>query len=117
MPAEWTVTSIKPSPTLAAQANRHMFSLDGIADRSAAQPLDDHARSRDLAGSRSAIRHARPDPGIRKGAATARLERRAAIATARKYGCAVLSRNVRDFDLLQQLDPSGKVMFYRIGPQ
>lgn len=37
------------------------------------------------------------------------------FATARKYGCAVLSRNVRDFDLLQQLDPSGRVMFYKIG--
>jgi predicted nucleic acid-binding protein len=36
------------------------------------------------------------------------------FATARKYGCAVFSRNVRDFDLLQQLDPSGNVMFYRI---
>ena len=39
------------------------------------------------------------------------------FATARKYGCAVLSRNVRDFDLLQQLDPSGKVMFYKVGAQ
>ena len=39
------------------------------------------------------------------------------FATARKYRCAVLSRNVRDFDLLQQLDPSGKVMFYKIGAQ
>ncbi len=39
------------------------------------------------------------------------------FATARKYGCAVLSRNVRDFDLLQQLDPSGRVIFYRIGSQ
>jgi predicted nucleic acid-binding protein len=37
------------------------------------------------------------------------------FATARKYGCAVLSRNVRDFDLLQQLDPSGRVIFYKIG--
>ena len=37
------------------------------------------------------------------------------FATARKYGCAVFSRNVRDFDLLQQLDPSGRVMFYRVG--
>jgi predicted nucleic acid-binding protein len=35
--------------------------------------------------------------------------------TARKYGCAVLTRNVADFDLLQQLDPSGQVMFYTIG--
>jgi predicted nucleic acid-binding protein len=39
------------------------------------------------------------------------------FATARKYGCALLSRNVRDFDLLQQLDPSGEVMFYKIGAQ
>jgi len=35
------------------------------------------------------------------------------FAAARKYGCAVLSRNVRDFDFLQQLDPSGRVMFYK----
>jgi hypothetical protein len=35
--------------------------------------------------------------------------------TARKRGCAVLTRNVVDFDLLQQLDPSGRIMFYRIG--
>lgn len=37
------------------------------------------------------------------------------FASARKYGCAVLSRDVRAFDLLQQLDPSGRVIFYRIG--
>jgi predicted nucleic acid-binding protein len=37
------------------------------------------------------------------------------FATARKYGCALLSRNVRDFDLLQKLDPSGKIMFYKMG--
>lgn len=36
--------------------------------------------------------------------------------TARKHGCAVLTRNVVDFDLLQQLDPSGHVMFYTIAP-
>ena len=34
--------------------------------------------------------------------------------TARKQGCTVLTRNVVDFDLLQQLDPSGHVMFYTI---
>ncbi len=39
------------------------------------------------------------------------------FATARKYGCVVLSRNVRDFDLLQQLDPSGRVVFYQIAAQ
>jgi predicted nucleic acid-binding protein len=32
--------------------------------------------------------------------------------TARKHGCVVLTRNVVDFDLLQQLDPAGRVMFY-----
>ena len=37
------------------------------------------------------------------------------FATARKHGCSVLSRNVRDFDLLQQLDPAGKVLFYKTG--
>jgi predicted nucleic acid-binding protein len=35
------------------------------------------------------------------------------FATARKHGCSVLSRNRRAFDFLQQLDPSGKVLFYR----
>lgn len=34
------------------------------------------------------------------------------FATARKYGLTVLTRNVADFDLLQQLDPSGQVLFY-----
>ena len=32
---------------------------------------------------------------------------------ARKVGAAVLTRNVRDFDLLEQLVPSGTVVFYR----
>jgi predicted nucleic acid-binding protein len=36
------------------------------------------------------------------------------FATARKFGHTVLTRNVVDFDFLQQLDPSGKVMFYRV---
>ncbi|HMH05950.1 MAG TPA: hypothetical protein VK579_04635, partial [Terriglobales bacterium] len=39
------------------------------------------------------------------------------FATARKHGCALLTRNVIDFDLLQQLDPSGKALFYRVGTQ
>ncbi len=33
------------------------------------------------------------------------------LATARKQGCYILTRNLLDFDLLQQLDPSGKVLF------
>ena len=36
------------------------------------------------------------------------------FATARRHGHTVLTRNVVDFDLLQQLDPSGRVMFYKI---
>ena len=35
------------------------------------------------------------------------------FATARKHGCTVLTRNVADFDLLSQLDPTGNVLFYR----
>jgi predicted nucleic acid-binding protein len=35
------------------------------------------------------------------------------LATARKYGCTILSRNVGDFDLLEQLDPAGGVLFYK----
>jgi len=31
-----------------------------------------------------------------------------------QHGCAVLSRNVRDFDLLMQLVPEGKAVFYRV---
>ena len=34
------------------------------------------------------------------------------FATARKHGLAVLTRNLRDFDLLQQLEPSCAVLFY-----
>jgi predicted nucleic acid-binding protein len=36
------------------------------------------------------------------------------FATARKYGHTVLTRNVVDFDFLQQLDPSGSVVFYKV---
>lgn len=35
------------------------------------------------------------------------------FASARKHGCTVLTRNIVDFDLLQQLDSSGRVLFYR----
>jgi predicted nucleic acid-binding protein len=34
------------------------------------------------------------------------------FSTARKHGLAVLTRNIKDFDLLQQIDPSGQVLFY-----
>ncbi|MGH6904712.1 MAG: type II toxin-antitoxin system VapC family toxin [Geminicoccaceae bacterium] len=33
---------------------------------------------------------------------------------ARKHGRSVLTRNIADFDLLQQLVPDGQVLFYRI---
>lgn len=32
--------------------------------------------------------------------------------TARKHGCAVLTRNVSEFDLLHQLEPKGHAIFY-----
>jgi predicted nucleic acid-binding protein len=35
------------------------------------------------------------------------------LASAGKHGCVVLTRNVVDFDLLQQIDPSGGVLFYK----
>jgi len=34
------------------------------------------------------------------------------LETARKHGLAVLTRNAKDFDLLQQLEPSARVLFY-----
>jgi predicted nucleic acid-binding protein len=34
------------------------------------------------------------------------------LATARKYGLTLLTRNITDFDLLQQLEPSVSVLFY-----
>lgn len=35
------------------------------------------------------------------------------LASARKHGCVVLTRNVVDFDLLQQLHPAASVLFYK----
>jgi hypothetical protein len=32
--------------------------------------------------------------------------------TAAKNGCTVFTRNLSEFDLLMQLDPKGKVIFY-----
>ena len=34
------------------------------------------------------------------------------FATARKHGLTLLTRNTSDFDLLQQLEPTGGVLFY-----
>lgn len=36
------------------------------------------------------------------------------FATARKHGFTVLTRNTVDFDFLQQLDPAGRILFYRV---
>ena len=36
------------------------------------------------------------------------------FCTARKFGHTVLTRNIRDFDFLNQLDPLGRVLFYRV---
>jgi predicted nucleic acid-binding protein len=35
---------------------------------------------------------------------------------ARKFGCTVLTRNIGDFDLLNQLVPSGQILLYRQSP-
>lgn len=36
------------------------------------------------------------------------------FVTARRNGCTVLTRNIGDFDFMQQLDPAGRVLFYCI---
>ena len=36
------------------------------------------------------------------------------FVSARRSGCTVLTRNVSDFDFLQQLDQGGRVLFYRV---
>ena len=36
------------------------------------------------------------------------------FVTGRRYGCTVLTRNLSNFDFLQQLDPSSRVLFYSI---
>ena len=96
-----------------------------------------HPKTRELTEQISSVIERRPtyrtiapdpeiwrDAGILSGA-LARLQgygrdhRRRALndallfATARKHRCAVLTRNVIDFDLLTQLDPSGSVLFYK----
>jgi predicted nucleic acid-binding protein len=35
------------------------------------------------------------------------------FVTARRHGCTLLTRNLSDFDFLQQLEPAGRVLFYR----
>jgi predicted nucleic acid-binding protein len=35
------------------------------------------------------------------------------FVTARRHGCTLLTRNVSDFDLMQQLERAGRVLFYR----
>jgi predicted nucleic acid-binding protein len=36
------------------------------------------------------------------------------FVTAKRHGCTLLTRNIADFDFLQQLDPSGRVLFYHV---
>jgi predicted nucleic acid-binding protein len=61
-----------------------------------------------LAG--KALRLGRIPPG--QGQARKLLSDSLIYLQARKVGAAVLTRNVRDFDLLEQLVPSGAVVFY-----
>ena len=61
-----------------------------------------------LAG--KALRLARIPPG--QGQERKLLNNSLIFLQARKVGAAILTRNVRDFDLLEQLVPSGAVVFY-----
>ena len=36
------------------------------------------------------------------------------LFTAERHGCTLLTRNLADFDLLQQISPRARVLFYRI---
>lgn len=36
------------------------------------------------------------------------------FVTAQRNGCTLLTRNISDFDFLQQLEPDGRVLFYRV---
>jgi predicted nucleic acid-binding protein len=65
-----------------------------------------------LAG--KALRLGRVPPG--QGQARKLLNDSLIYLQARKVGAAILTRNVRDFDLLEQLVPSGAVIFYRQEP-
>lgn len=52
--------------------------------------------------------------GIRKSDRRRILNDALIFASARKYGHTVLTRNIVDFDFLQQLDPAGRVVFYKV---
>jgi predicted nucleic acid-binding protein len=52
--------------------------------------------------------------GIAKGDRRRVLNDALIFTTARKYGHTVLTRNIADFDFLQQLDPAGRILLYRL---
>ena len=52
--------------------------------------------------------------GYEKGQRRRTLNDALLYISARRSGCTILTRNVSDFDFLQQLDPAGRVLFYRI---
>ena len=52
--------------------------------------------------------------GYEKGQRRRTLNDALLYVSARRSGCTILTRNVSDFDFLQQLDPAGRVLFYRI---
>jgi len=51
--------------------------------------------------------------GYQRGQERACLNDALIFLQAQRLGCALLSANVRDFDLLDQLRPGGRVLFYR----
>jgi predicted nucleic acid-binding protein len=52
--------------------------------------------------------------GYEKGQRRRTLNDALLYVSARRSGCTILTRNVSDFDFLQQLDPAGRVLFYRV---
>ena len=106
----------------------------GLLDPAHSQTLEIIAQVASVIDRRPSYRTITPDPEIWREAGVlsgtlartqgyGREQRRRVLndallfASDRKYGCPVLSRNVRDFELLQQLDPPGKVMFYKLGAE
>ena len=52
--------------------------------------------------------------GYEKGQRRRTLNDALLYVSARRSDCTILTRNVSDFDFLQQLDPAGRVLFYRV---
>ena len=73
----------------------------------------DHSQTRKVIAEIAALIDRRLQ-GYEKGQRRRILNDALLFVSARRSGCTVLTRSVSDFDFLQQLDPTGRVLFYRI---